>query len=121
MIKKIVEIMNSRLLTPVIYFLDDDVPSVIGFFDGSTQMNYLYDTQVMIERAIGKEINLCDIRDFCEADRMEIVKTAELIYSETPLVRTMFEAAMAEDYTISESKKQDIIQRNINDGTVYLS
>ena len=121
MIKKIVEIMNSRLLTPVIYYLEDEIPSVIGFFDGSTQMNYLYETQVSIERAIGREINLCDIRDFCEADRLEIVKNAELIYSETPLVKAMFEAAMAEDFTLSESKKQDLIQRNINDGTIYLS
>ena len=121
MTETIVEIIKSRLLTPIIYLIDDEVLSVIGFFDGSTKINYIYETQSMIEKAIGREINICDIRDFPEADRVDIRHNAILAYSETPMIKAIFEAAMVEDFNIAESKRKTIIDRSNEDGTVYFS
>ncbi len=118
---KIIRIMKARLLTPVIYLLEDEILSVVGFFDGSTKINHIYETQRLIEKALGREINICDIRDFNEVDRLDIIKNANLIYSETPFVKSLFESAMAQDFTISKSKKKDIINRSLESGTIYLS
>lgn len=121
MTNKIIEIIKSQLLTPIIYLLDDDVLSVVGFFDGSTQINHLYETQTKIEKAIGREINICDIRDFTEADRLDIIKNGNLIYSETPLVKILFETAMVEDFNLAQSRKHDMIERSKKSGSIYLS
>ena len=121
MTDKIIQIMRSRLLTPIIYIIDDEILSVVGFFDGGTKINYIYETQSMIEEAIGREINICDIRDFSEADRLDIMKNATVVYSETPFVKSIFEAAMAEDFTIAQSKRKDLLERSKEDGTMYLS
>lgn len=119
--EKIIEIIKSGLLTPVIYLLDDDVLSVVGFFDGSTQLNHMYEIQTKLERELGREINICDIRDFSEADRLDIVKNGDLIYSETPLIKSLFENAMIEDYTIAQSRKKDMLERSKKTGSLFLS
>lgn len=121
MTNKIVQILKSRLLTPIIYILDEDIISVIGFFDGNTKVNYIYETQSLIEKAIGREINLCDIRDFNEADRLDIIRNAKLIYSENPFVKSLFESAMAQDFSIAQSKRKDVLDRYRQKGTLYLS
>ena len=121
MTNKIVEIIKSRLLTPVIYIVDDDILSVIGFFDGNTKVNYIFETQSMIEKAIGRETNICDIRDFNEADRLDIIQNAKLIHCETPFVKSLFESAMTQDFNIAQSKRKDILERSKQKGTLYLS
>ena len=118
---KIIEIMKLNLLTPVIYLLDEEILTVVGFFDGQTQMNQLYQTQQKLETALKTEVNICDIRDFTEADRIDIIKNGDLIFCETPLVKSLFETAMYEDYKMSESKRIDTIERNKKSGTVFLS
>ena len=119
--EKIIQIIRAQLLTPVIFLLDEEVLSVVGFFDGSTKINHLYEIQSKLEKEIGREINICDIRDFSEADRLDIVKSGKLIYSETPFIKSLFENAMLEDFTIAQSRKRDIIERSKNSGSMYLS
>lgn len=119
---KFTEIIKNHLLTPVIYRIEDEYRIiVVGFFDPSTTVESIYETQSELEEIMKKEIHILDIRDFCEAERLEFLKEAEHVYSETPLVKSMFEAAMAEDFKAALDLKKDAIERSKNTGTIYLS
>ncbi|MBP3362046.1 MAG: hypothetical protein J6N52_14405 [Clostridia bacterium] len=119
---KFIEIIKKHLLTPVLYRLEDEYRIiVVGFFDLSTTVESIYEAQTELEKLMKKEIHILDIRDFCEAERLDFLKEAENIYSETPLVKSMFEAAMAEDFKDALDLKKDAMERSKNTGTIYLS
>jgi len=119
---KIIEIIKKKLLTPIMYIIEkEDELTLVGFFDRETKLSAVYDAQSEIENIAGKIVHIFDMRDFDEADRIEITHEAELLFSETALVKAMFEASMNDDFRMALDKKKDLINRSEKQGTIYLS
>lgn len=118
----IIELARKELLTPVFYkLIDGDSITLVGFFDRGTPISAVYSVQSKLEVEFKTEVNIYDFRDFEVGDRMEILKRAELVYSENEFVKAIFEAAMFEDMRGAVEKKSQAIQREEKLGTVYYS
>ena len=118
----IVEIMKKELLTPVVYKIDeDDLVTIIGFFDRNTTISSIYDVQSRIEAELKRTVQIYDFRDFEEGERLEILKNTDLLYSENDFVKSLFETAMVEDLRIALARKEQTLQRDEKIGTVYFS
>jgi len=116
---KIIEIIKKKMLTPIMYIIEkEDELTLVGFFDRETKLSAVYDAQSEIENIAGKIVHIFDMRDFDEADRIEITHEAELLFSETALVKAMFEASMNDDFRMALDKKKDLINRSEKQGTI---
>ena len=67
-----------------------------------------------------RPVEIIDIREFSEADRIEILKTAQLVYSEDPVIEQIFVASMAEDLREALTEKFSMIDRKEKTGTYFL-
>lgn len=115
------QLLRERILTPVLYMLEyDDRINFICFCDKNIKMQDLYDTETELTDILGLPTEIIDIREFAEPDRMEILKTAELVYSEDPLIEKIFVVAMAEDYRNAVAEKQSLLERHKQTGSYYL-
>lgn len=118
---RIVQIILSKILTPVIYMLEDeDILSFICFCDRDITMQEIYDVESMIKHETGCAAEIVDIREFSEAERIDVISEAVLIYSENSVIETIFTQSMAEDYSIAMGLRNIIIDRVKETGTVYL-
>ena len=118
----IIDVMKKELLTPVVYkMVENDVITVIGFFDRETALSSFFEVQDKLEVELNKEVHIYDFRDFDEGDRLEILKNTELIYSENEFIKSMFEAAMVEDLRDALHRKNVTVQRDEKTGTIYYS
>lgn len=121
MTDKIVKIICENILTPVIYMLErDDVLDFICFCDRHITMRDIYETEMKIKEASGKNTEIIDIREFGESERLEVVNRAELIYSEHPLIEKIFAQSMMEDFQIVMEERKSVIERHKEQGTCYL-
>ena len=106
--RKIVSIFNERILSPVLYMVEyDDIVDLICFCDRNIIIGELYDTAKALQTAIGKQFEIVDIREFDEADRIDIIHNAELIYSEDRLIERIFEQSMLEDFEIMMREREE--------------
>ena len=120
-VDKAVEIILDRILSPVIYMYADEAIEFICFADGNTQEQDFLDAEAALMINLGISAEIIDIRSFDEADRVEITQTAELVYAQSELMKTLFESAMAADKERVITEKTKIIDRKTDTGSYYLS
>ena len=106
--REIVSIFNERILSPVLYMVEyDDIIDLICFCDRNIIIGEIYDTAKALQAAVGKQFEIVDIREFDEADRIDIMNNAELIYSEDRLIEKLFEQSMLEDFEIMMREREE--------------
>lgn len=120
-VDKAVEIILDRILSPVIYMYADEAIEFICFADGNTQEQDFLDAEAALMINLGISAEIIDIRSFDEADRVEITQTAELVYAQSELMKTLFESAMAADKERVITEKTKVIDRKADTGSYYLS
>lgn len=118
---KIIKIFKEKILTPILYMVQyDDIVDLVCFCDRSITMQTIYDTANEIQKQIDKQVEIIDIREFDEADRIEIMKNAQLLYSEDPIIERIFEESMIEDFRIMLNQREETMSRYIENSTPYL-
>ncbi len=120
-IAEAVGIILDKILTPVIYMYADEAIEFICFADGKTEDQAFLDAESALMIDLGINAEIIDIRSFDEADRVEVTQTAELVYAESELIKTLFESAMAADKERLIMRKNEVIDRKSDTGTYYLS
>ena len=105
---EIVSIFNEHILTPVLYMAEyDDAIDLICFLDRGVSDDDIYNTEAVLCAVMGKPFEIVDIREFDEVERLEIVRGAELIYSEDSLIEMIFEQSMLEDFEIMMREREE--------------
>lgn len=120
-VDKLAKTVTDRILTPVIYMVEEeDGAALICFCDRNLKMQELYNAEAAASKVAGKKIEIIDIREYSEAERVEIVHQAELIYSEHPMVEQIFMMSMLEDLQISIDRRNKMLERYRENGSYYL-
>lgn len=114
-----VDIILERILTPVIYLYSDEAMEFICFTDTNTSEEDFYDTQAALFLNLGITAEVIDIRNFEQADRVEITKTGHLLYAENEDIQTMFEMAMIADEARVNANKKESLMRKEETGTFF--
>ncbi len=105
---EIVSIFNERILSPVLYMTEyDDAVDLICFLDRNIDEKDISGAERAMYAAVGKPFEIVDIREFDEADRIEIIRSAELLYSEDGLIEMIFEQSMLEDFEIMMKEREE--------------
>lgn len=121
LIFKAVEIIKTKVLTPVIYMSEyEDRIEFICFCDGKITIQDLYETEQEIKGILGKDAEIIDIREFSEAERLDIIEQYELVHSENPLIEKIFTASMLTDYQNLMDEKRNLLNRQQECGTYYV-
>ncbi len=119
--QKAIEIITEHILTPVLYLLEDDYQNeFVCFCDTNMDFAVVSETEMLLSEVLQKNTVVIDIREYCEADRMEIINEAELIYTANPMFERIFELSMAEDFRRVAVQKAELLKRYDNSGSVYL-
>lgn len=118
---KIAKIITENVLTPIIYMIEtEDVLDLICFCDRNITMQEIYDTEKKIKEETGHVAEIIDIREFGEAERLEVIANATLIHSEHAMIEGIFAESMAEDYKLAMDNKLAALERLKETGTIYL-
>lgn len=121
LIEKVTGIITDRILTPIIYMLEDEAQvELVCFCDANIEAEVFAETEKQLEELLQKPVVLLDIREYNEYDRMEIISDGEIIYTANPIFVKMFAASMAEDAQRSIIEKTELLKRYSNSGSVYL-
>ena len=87
-----VKLFRKRILTPVLYIMEyTDKVEFICFCDKNIKMNVLYSACQDLTDILGIPAEIIDIREFSEADRVEVLKSAMLVFSEDAFIERIFE------------------------------
>lgn len=116
-----VDIITEKILTPVLYMYIEEVVEFICFSDSKTPQEDFDEAERAIYTALGLKCEIVDIREFDEADRLEITKTAEAVYTADPILRSLLESAMAADVQHIALKKAAYLERKNDTGTYYVN
>ncbi len=116
-----VQLLKEKILTPVLYVLEyTDKVEFVCFCDKNIKMNILYSTCDALTDILGVPAEIIDIREFSEADRIEVLKSATLAFSEDDLIERVFKNSIAEDYRNAATEKKNMLNRYKNSGSCYL-
>lgn len=116
-----VKVITENILTPVIYMIEqDDTIDFICFCDRHITMQEIYNTEHIISEKSGKHIEIIDIREFGESERIEVINQAALIHSEHPVIEKVFAQYIIEDYKTAIGERNDVLERYKQFGTYYL-
>lgn len=119
--EKMVKIISQNILTPIIYMIEnEEIIDFICFCDRNITMQEIYNVEQIIKNETGKNVEIIDIREFDESERLEIVNTATLIHSEHPLIENIFTQSMIEDYKIAMGERRNVLLRQKELGICYL-
>lgn len=119
--QKAIEVITEHILTPVLYLLEDDYQyEFVCFCDTNMDFAVVAETEMLLSEILQKNTVVIDIREYCEADRMEIINEAELIYTANPMFERIFELSMAEDFKRVAVQKAELLRRYDSSGSVYL-
>ena len=118
---KLVKIISKNILTTVIYMIENaNLLDFICFCDRNIKMQEIYNVEQQIKEVTSKNVEIIDIREFGESERIEVINQATLIYSEHPLIEKIFAPSMMEDFKIAMDERKDVQQRYKECGTCYL-
>ena len=121
LIEKITGIITDRILTPVIYMLEDEAQiELVCFCDANMEAEVFAETEKQLEELLPKQVVLLDIREYNEYDRMQIISEGEIIYTANPIFEKLFAVSMAEDAQRSMIEKNELLKRYSNSGNIYL-
>ena len=78
---KLVKIISKNILTPVIYMIENDnLLDFICFCDRNIKMQEIYNVEQQIKEVTSKNVEIIDIREFGESERIEVINQSTLIY-----------------------------------------
>lgn len=118
---EVVRVINEHILTPVIYMVENEEQSeFICFFDTNIYITDVAETEMILSGLLAKKVMVVDIREFCEADRIEIIQNGELIYTANPVFEKMFIMSMTEDFQRNMIEKLELLKRYDFSGSAYL-
>lgn len=121
MVEKAIKVFKEKILTPVLYIMEyEDKVEFICFCDKNVKMNILYSVGEELAEILGKPAEIIDIREYSEADRVEILKSAELAFSEDTFIERVFESSIAEDHRLAMIEKNNMLNRYKSSGSCYL-
>lgn len=121
MIADAVNIINDRLLTPVIYYLDYGYKAdFVCFFEIDVDEEEIYKTEEAITNKTGVASQVVDIREFEPFDAADIVSDGELVYSENSTMEGMFRAAVMTELQLRSAQKEIFIERKNVTNTLYI-
>lgn len=115
------DIILDRILTPVLYMYDEEVLEFILFTGTDVSDDVFRDAEQALMTELGLCAEIIDIRNFDVNDRVEITASAELIYAEDEIVKTLFESAMSADRDRMLGIKDAALARKQETGTYYIS
>lgn len=119
--KQAVKIINEHILTPVIYMLEEgQCAEFVCFCDMNIDAEEFARAEERLFELFGADTAVFDIREYCEADRMEIIENGELIYTASPIFEKLFAMSMAEDFHRSLVERSELLKRYDTSGSVYL-
>lgn len=120
-LSKAIQIIEDNILTPVIYMIQNDFKiEFICFCNSDVTEEDLYNAGEQITQLFGRTVEVVDIYEYDENDRMDVISNAELVYSEHPMIEQMFTLSVAEEYRRIQEQKQDMIKRKQDSGAYYL-
>ena len=120
-INKAVSIITQKLLTPLLYKLEDEVSiRFIGFFDTNMDFSEITATEEAVSAYVDFPLEIIDIREFEVSDILNIIETAELVYSMHPVMENFFGSAIANELEIYKQIKQSYVERKNTTGTLYI-
>ncbi len=120
-INKAVSIITQKLLTPLLYKLEDEVSiRFIGFFDTNMDFSEITATEEAVSAYVDFPLEIIDIREFEVSDILNIIETAELVYSMHPVMENFFGNAIANELEMYKQIKQSYVERKNTTGTLYI-
>ena len=116
-----VRVINENILTPIIYMIEHEYTiDFICFCDRNITMQEIYNAEHIISAKTGKQIEIIDIREFGESDRIDVINQATLIHSEHPVIEQIFTQSMLEDFKFAMNERNGVLERYKESGTCYL-
>lgn len=120
-VDKAVSIITQKLLTPLLYKLEDEVSiRFIGFFDTNMDIGEIIATEEAVSAYVDFPLEIIDIREFEISDILNIIETAELVYSMNPVMESFFGSAIANELEMYKQVKQSYVERKNTTGTLYI-
>lgn len=120
-VDKAVSIITQRLLTPLLYKLEDEISiRFIGFFDTNMDFSEITATEEAVSAYVDFPLEIIDIREFEISDILNIIETAELVYSMNPVIENFFGSAIANELEMYKQVKQSYVERKNTTGTLYV-
>ena len=120
-VDKAVSIITQKLLTPLLYKLEDEVSiRFIGFFDTNMDFSEITATEEAVSAYVDFPLEIIDIREFEISDILNIIETAELVYSMNPVMESFFGSAIANELEMYKQVKQSYVERKNTTGTLYI-
>lgn len=116
-----VDIILENILTPIIYMYVDEVVEFIVFCDSETPTDVFRRTEELIFFNLGLRVEIIELREFDESDRVDIAESAYIAYAENDFMPTLFETAMTTDIEAIRLMKRELIKRKTDTGTYYMS
>ncbi|MCH5212828.1 MAG: hypothetical protein J1G06_07425 [Oscillospiraceae bacterium] len=116
-----VDIILENILTPIIYMYIDEVVEFIVFCDSETPSNVFRRTEDLIFFNLGLRVEITELREFDEGDRVDIAESAYIVYAENEFMPTLFETAMNTDIEMIQLWKNELLKRKTDTGTYYMS
>lgn len=118
---KLISIFKEKILSPVLYMVEyEDIVDLVCFCDRNITMQTIYDASEAIKQAIDRQVEIIDIREFDEADRLDIIQNARLIYSEDAFLERIFTESMLEDFCEMMYRRESMLERYEENKSPYL-
>lgn len=119
-INNIIDIITDRILTPVLYMYKADNLEFICFCDGNMPISEFREVERDIINIIGVSVEIVDIREFEEAERLDIICNAELVYTANEIIKMAFERAMMADAQRLHKDSMETLERGKETGSYYM-
>lgn len=121
MISQAVQFIQNRILTPVIYMSETDYKiEFICFCSAEVSDEDLFEAGECLTKLLNRPTEVVDILEYNENDRMDIITSAVLVYSEDPIIEQMFTLSMAEEFKRVQEQKKSMLRRKSESGSYYL-
>ena len=116
-----VQIIHEKILAPVIYMCEDEHKiEFVCFCGAKTSRDDFFDAGEKLCEIFSVPVEVVDILEYDAEDSMEIIDSAQLVFSEDPIIARIFEVGLAEDLKRSRMELSDMIKRKTETGTYYL-
>lgn len=120
-IAQAVRIIMSRILTPVVYLYETDFKiEFICFCNPEVTDDELYEVGEILTNLMSRTVEVVDIFEYDENDRMDIVGNARLVYAEHPVIEQLFTLSVAQEYKNIQEEKKNMLKRKNDNGAYYL-
>lgn len=120
-IAQAVQMIENNILAPVVYMNETEYGiEFICFCCYDVTDDDLFDIGEKLTEILGVPAEVVDIMEYNINDRLDIVKNAELVYSEDSLMEQMLTMSIAEEHKQELEKMKGVLRRKSESGSYYL-